>query len=176
MKYFYSLSRVTRICIIATVILLAYGYLCRAASIYFFWESEPIGWILFWITALMLLRQRIKTQKSKQTKAIPEKIGFGLVILILLVKSVFIIVLPQTAIYKSAVTFINKDARIKQEVGTINNIVLIPAGSVNVSDSANVTTGQADLNFIIKGTQKYIELNLEMYKEGNTDWNIEIAN
>lgn len=124
----------------------------------------------------MILRERIKTQKSEQEKAIPEKIGVGVIILILLIKSIFLIVLPQTEIYKSAVAFMKKDPRIQQEVGTINGVFVIPSGNVAVSESAGNTTGQADLHFIIKGAEKYTELNLQMYKEAASDWIIEIAN
>jgi hypothetical protein len=36
------------------------------------------------------------------------------------------------------------------------------------------STGQADLHFIVKGSEKYLDLNLLMNKETEAEWQIEI--
>lgn len=55
-----------------------YGYLCRLIGLYFFWESKTLGWVLFWLTVVFILRDRINGKELQNKKTIVEKIGIGL--------------------------------------------------------------------------------------------------
>ncbi len=176
MKYINSFSRLTKNLLLTTIIFLLYGYLCRFTGLYFFWESKTIGWILFWICIIFLLKDRIKTQKNQKKKAIPEKIGIGLSAFVIVIKAVLFIAIPHTAAFESAANFIKTNQEIKTKAGTVNSIFIVPFGGMSLTTGSQGSAGEADLHFIIKGSEKYIDLNLLMNKDFDTNWQIEIPN
>ena len=82
--------------------------------------------------------------------------------------------IQQTSLYDSALNFINTNQAIRNEVGTVNSIFFVPLGGMSLTTSSEGSSGQADLHFVVKGSKKYIDLNLLMYKDFNTNWEIEI--
>ena len=174
MNYLNSFSGITRTFIIATVAFLLYGYLCRLAGLYFFWESKTIGWTLFWITVIFILRERIKSKKPQKKSAIPEKIGIGISAFVVLLKGVLFFAIQQTSAYDKALIFINESKTVQNEVGIVKSVFLVPFGGMSMSSGSQGTEGQADLNFVVKGSKKYIDLNLLMEKELEGDWKIGI--
>jgi hypothetical protein len=175
LKYLNSFSGTTRILIVVTVCFLLYGYLCRLLGLYFFWESKTIGWTLFWIMLIAILRDRIKSKKLEHRKTLPEKIGIGFSVFVIVIKGVLFFTTPQTTAYGSAINFIKTSKDIQKQVANVNSVFLVPLGSMSVSTNSQGTTGQADLNFIIKGSKKYLDINLLMYKDLNTDWQAELV-
>jgi len=174
LNFLNSLSSFARTFIIVTVAFLLYGYLCRPLGIYFFWESKTIGWTLFWITIALVLRNRIKSKKLQKKSAIPEKIGIGLSVFVVLLKGILFFAIQQTSAYDKALIFINEDKGIQNEVGAVKGVFFVPFGGMSMSSGPQGTTGQADLNFVVKGSKKYIDLNLLMAKELEGDWRIGI--
>lgn len=174
MKHFNSLSDISRKTIIAVVTFILYGYLCRLVRLYFFWESKTIGWTLFWIAAIFILHDRIKEKKLQNKKALIEKIGIGFSVFVILIKGVLFFATQQTAAFGSATDFIKTNPEIKAKVGTVTSIFLVPLGAVSMTTSSQGSAGQADLNFIVKGSEKYIDLNLLLNKDFEKDWQIEI--
>jgi len=170
-----SFSGITRKLIIATVAFLLYGYSCRLLGLYLFWESKSVGWTLFWVTVIFILRDRIKDKKIQNKKILFEKIGIGFSIFIIIIKGALFFATQQTSAYDSAVNFIKSNPEIQSNVGTVNSVFLVPLGSVSMTTNSQGMAGQADLQFIVKGSKKYMDLNLLMYKDFNTDWQIEVA-
>jgi hypothetical protein len=175
LKYFNSLSDITKKIIVATIAFLLYGYLCRLFGLYFFWESKTIGWTLFWIAATFILRDRIKQKKFQNKKTLIEKIGIGFSVFIILIKGVLFFATQQTTAFESATNFIKTSPEIKTRVGTVKSIFLVPLGGMSMTTSSQGSAGQADLNFIVKGSEKYIDLNLLLNKDFETNWKIEIS-
>ena len=80
--------------------------------------------------------------------------------------------MPQKAIYRSARQFIFSNKDISDQVGGVTGLFLIPIGSVSVSWDASGESGEADLNFIVKGKKIFREYNLQMIKEPGYDWKV----
>jgi hypothetical protein len=175
LKKFNSLSDITKKVIIMTVAFLLCGYLCRLIGLYFFWESKTIGWTLFWIAIIFILRDRIKEKKLQNKKTLIEKIGIGFSVFVILIKGVLFFATQQTAAFESATNFIKTNPEIKAKVGTVKSIFLVPFGGMSMTTSSQGSAGQADLNFIVKGSEKYIDLNLLLNKDFETGWQIEIS-
>ncbi|MGG9964670.1 hypothetical protein [Ferruginibacter sp. SUN106] len=175
MKHFNSLSGITRKLILATLAFLFYGYLCRLAGLYFFWESKTIGWVLFWFAIIFILRDRIREKRLQKKKVLIEKIGIGLSVFIIITKSILFFAIQQTTAFDKAVNFIKTNPAIKSKTGTVNGVFLVPFGGISMMTNAEGTAGQADLHFIVKGSEKYIDLNLLLNKDFSTDWQIEVA-
>ena len=172
MDKFYSLTKTNQKLVIATIAILLYGYLCRLFNLYFLWESKAIGWTLLFITLIFLLRQRINWKKTINRKTISEKIGIGVLVFILLIQTALFFVMPQTNAYKSAKFFIKSDKTISNEVGEVTGITLMPYGGMSVSSNSQGEQGQADFNFIVKGTKKYKDYNLQVAKDFDTEWRV----
>lgn len=174
LKPFTALSILTRILIIGALIFLSYGYLCRLLGIYFFWESKTIGWTLFWIAMVFILLDKIKLKKLQDGKTVPEKIGVGLSVFVIIVKGILFFVTQQTTAFEDAVSFIKSNSEIQEKVGTVNSVFLVPIGGMSMTTGKQGTAGNADLHFTVKGSQKFLDLNLLMSKDFETDWVIEI--
>lgn len=155
-----------------TIIFLVYGYLCRIINLYFFWESRTLGWILLFISIISILRQRIKEKKLQNKKILSEKIFTGISVFVLLLQITAILVLPQTKVYKAAKDFLFTNKEIISKVGQVEGIFLMPKGGISVSSSSEGESGQGELNFIVKGTEKYIDISLWFEKEINTNWTV----
>jgi hypothetical protein len=172
MKYLRSFSVITKTIILLTVLFLFYGYLCRLAGIYFFWESKTIGWLLFWLMAISILYDRLKIENKGK---VPKKIGIGISIFIFLITSLILVIIPQTSAYDNAVSFIKTNSNIEKSIGKVKSVVLVPPASISVTTNNKGTAGQANLHFIVKGAEKYMDLNVLMGKDFDTDWQIEIV-
>ncbi len=170
------MSKTNQMLVIATIVFLTYGYLCRLSSINFFWESKAIGWILFLITLISLLRHRISWKKTIDQKTIFEKIGIGVLVFILFIQATLFFVLPQTNACKVAKEFIKTDPSITDEVGEVKEITLLPYGGISMASNSQGEQGQADLNFIIKGTKKFKDCNVQVLKDYNTEWTVLMPN
>ncbi len=153
-----------------TIVFLFYGYLCRTVGLYFFWESKTIGWTLLLITIVSILIQRIKAKKAANKKTLSEKIFIGIILFILLIQSIIFFIIPHTDAYKAAKEFLITDKNISNQAGSVYDIFLVPVGGVSMSSSSAGQTGQADLNFIIKGKNKFKDINLQLTKELDTNW------
>lgn len=169
---FNKLNKLNKKIILLTIILLTYGYLSRIVNLYFFWESKTFGWILLFISIILILRQRIKKNKLQNKKVLSEQIFTGISIFILFVQTIIFVVTPQTNAYKSAKEFLFSDKEVLTKVGQVKSIFLKPTGGFSISSNSEGETGQANLNFIVKGTKKYIDINLQIEKEINTNWTI----
>lgn len=104
-----------------------------------------------------------------------EKIGIGFSIFVVIIKSILFFATQQTSAYDSALTFIKKNPEVQNKVGIVNGIFLVPFGGMSMTTNSQGTAGQADLNFIVKGSKRYIDLNLLMNKDFDTDWQVEIS-
>ncbi|MBK8416627.1 MAG: hypothetical protein IPL22_20225 [Bacteroidetes bacterium] len=172
LEKFQSLTKVSQRLIIVTSVLLLYGYLCRLLGLYFFWESKYIGWTLVAITVIFLLRERISFKKTQGKKTTSEKVGIGLMIFVFVIQSVLLVVTPKLDSYKIARQYLQIDKSVSKEVGEVTSIMLIPMGGFSSQTSSTGTTGQADLNFIGKGKEKFKDYNIQVVKPANSDWTI----
>ena len=172
MDKFNQLPHTIKTLIILTVVILAYSYLCRLFEIYFFWESMILGWTLLIVSIIGLLQLRIQTKKAQDKKTTSEKIFTGILLFVITFTFGWFILVPQMDSYKVAKEYLLTDKYISNEIGEVSSIVLLPAGSISTSSRSAGTTGQAELNFIVKGKLKFKDINVQLYKKVNSDWTI----
>lgn len=171
-NFFNTLSKLSQGLIIVTASFLIYGYLSRILGLYFFWESKNIGWAILFFAIISISIDKIKSNRIEKRNPVLQKISIGFCAFILFIQGIGYIVLSKADSNKAAEKFIFKDKSIKEKVGTIKSIVLIPVGSISVSSNSQGSGGQAEYNFIIKGEKEFMDLNLIMFKSWNTDWEI----
>lgn len=174
MDVFNQLSKFMKAILVAALLFTIYGYICRFAGIYFFWESKSIGWVLLFIALIGLLLQRIKMKKMINKESTGEKIAIGFIIFLLLVKTSLLVITPFTDAYAAAQKHLLNDSALQAEVGTIQGFSIIPSGKFNKSSHNGRDTGSAAITLILKGEKKFKEVTVFVTKqEDQNEWVVE---
>lgn len=167
-----NIDRPTKAILGASLLLIVYGYLCRAVDLYFFWESLTIGWELCLIGLIYFFKELIKSKKRKQKRYIWEGIGVCVLLFVLVVQSIFYIVIPNTDAYAAAKKFVLNNDSLKSEIGNITSFGAIPAGNISVSSNSQGESGEAQINLLVKGEKKFKDLKLYMNKQIGSNWKV----
>jgi hypothetical protein len=173
MNFFASLNKFTKLTLVTGVCLVIYGYVCRL-GIYFFWESKYIGWNLLLISVIGFLSGRVKKNKAQKKNSIGEKIGVGFIIFLFVIETIMFIMILNTSVYPSIKKFIYNNSQLKSEIGNIKGISIVPFGGIGGSSGEAGETGEGEIHLIVKGDKKYKDLTMHVFKEIQTDWQIEI--
>jgi len=166
------MNQPTKLLLTIGLVLLVYGYLCRALSLNFFWDSKTIGGVLLFIALLLYwidLRKKRK-QQSKKTGWVTFGIcalGLGFVIF-----PVIVIVFNSSDAYRAAKSYLKSNPRIKEEVGDVESFGLIPSGSMQTVNSNGVETGDAIFEMTINGSKKNRDLVIKLRKEPESPWTV----
>jgi hypothetical protein len=174
MNFFNRLNRFTRVTLTTALVLIIYGYLCRLAGFFFFWESKSIGWVLLIISIIGFLSGRIKYKKLEGKKTVLEKIVIGFMIFFLVVQAVLVIIISNTNAFSAVKDYVYNNAQLKSEIGTVKGISIIPYGGIGVSSGRAGESGEGEINVTVKGDKKYKDLSLHVIKELQTEWQVEI--
>ena len=169
-----QISRSTKYSIILTFIFLFIGYFVRVTSIYFFWEAKSIGWFIFFVALILLLLDNIRSRRIAAKKTWPPKIFIGLSALILVVKLIFLFVVPNMASYDQAVAAIRQNAGISSEVGRVKSVVLQLQGSVSSQSNGAQSNESGEFFFTVKGDRKFMDVEVYVNKSNDADWQVEI--
>lgn len=164
-----KLSNLNRMFLILSLTLLAYGYFCRIGSD-FFWESKTIGWTVLLITIISIAIEKIRMKKVNSNNTILEKIIIGVITFVLLMQCIMYLVLLNSESYPIAKKYLFNDKTITHQIGNIESIVLTPVGGMAMSSSAEGSEGETEFNFIVKGKEGFLDVNLLLYKELKKDW------
>ena len=163
----------TKMVLIAAVLLICYGYLCRSLHLYFFWESLPIGWELLLLGGILVLLQVIKIRKKEGSKAMPLKIGLGLLCFIGLVQLIVSGFILNSDSLVAAKQHLRDDKSVQLKVGTPQSFVLLPAGGISQSTSSEGTVGSAEIHLIVKGTMGITDAVLLVERQlGDKEWKV----
>jgi hypothetical protein len=162
----------TKVSLIAAILVTFYGYLCRIIGIYFFWESISVGWTLILISLILLLYDRIRIKKLQNKKKLIEKIGIGIILFVLIIRFVFLIVIPKTDAFNAAKQFISASEQIAREIGSIKGFGVIPSGNISVSTSEEGEIGNAEINLTVKGARKYKDFTVYLEKNPLSEWQV----
>lgn len=169
----FRISKITKGLLVAGSVLLIYGYLCRFLDLYFFWESKYLGWSVLLIGAsASAVIDWIKHSKLIGKKTVGQKVMFGVLTFAFLIQVILLIVLPNTNAYEASKTFLRQNRYIETHLGDIEGISIIPIGSISVSQSGDVETGEAVLHLIVKGSKQYRDITLYLLKMADTEWQV----
>ena len=172
MNIWTPLKKPSKISLIIGIILIAYGYLCRLTGIYFFWESLSWGWLILFAGLLFLLIDILKLRSSAAKSTIIPKICIGIVSLILIVKIIFLFVIPKTDAFGAARNYVLNEQGIHNEVGSITGISIHQIGSISSSTDANGEIGEAELTITVKGKSRFKDYTVSLIKEQKTPWQV----
>lgn len=150
-----------------------YGYLCRIADFYFFWESKIIGWEVFLIGIALLLYQRI-ISKEVNKKTTIEKIGLGVVVFIFIIQTILTVVIINSDAYTTAKKYLTTNASLNKEIGKVVALSIIPTGSIQQTTDSEGEQGDAAISLIVKGEKKFKDVVIYVTKQPNSsDWKVE---
>lgn len=157
----------------AGVALVIYGFVCRWAELYFFWESRFIGWVLILMAVIGLLYNRIRRKARAGQKSLPEKIGLGIVAFVVLTHGILALVLPFTDAYAAAKSHVRESADLISELGELSGFGLLPYGAVQKTTEGAEEYGSATIQLIVKGEKRYKDITVVLVKHPvDTDWQL----
>lgn len=168
-----KISKVTLVILVLSLLLIIYGSICRAAHIYFFWESRSIGGILLLIGSITCLLDIIKAGRIARKNTIGYKIGIGAIAFILFVQLLLAGILPFSDAYAKAREYLMGSKEAKEMVGNVKGISLLLSGGIEKSEDASGESGSATINLIVKG-DAYRDVTVYMYLyPDSASWNVE---
>ena len=149
-----------------------YGYLARELNIYLFWESKSIGYGLLLIAIAKFLINDINARGKKKMHRIIFYLVLGIICLLIFAKILMALIIPNSEAFNSMTKILKNDNELKAEVGKKISFSYLPSGSLESQTNEFGTTGNANLNIIIKGNNKYLEKNVILKKESKEEWKI----
>lgn len=172
MKVINELTTFTKATLGLGVLLLTYGLLSRLIPINFFWEATSVGWGFIYLGLIGLLFNGIKLRKEKKKKTILNKLVIGFISFIFLLQITLCLVLPNTDAYKTANEYVLNNEEIISEIGNITGFGFIPTGEITVKVDSKGKTGNANINFIIKGEKAYKSVTVYVTKAAQSKWEV----
>ena len=173
MTTFKQLNNLTKTALVAGLVLMIYGYLCRLTDLYFFWESKSIGWVLLFAGVIGFLLTRIKTKRAVKKNTLLEKIGIGIIAFSLLVTGGLVVIMPFTDAYAATKKYLTNNQALKSEVGNIKNFSLLLTGGIQKTSDSSGEYGNATINLIVKGDKKFKDVALYVVKTADSpEWQV----
>lgn len=151
---------------------LIYGLLSHAIPIYFFWESQSIGWMLILIGMIGFLSHGVKKRRSNNQSIIGLNIGIGVICFVLFIQTLLLIIMPNTDAFRVSKDYLMNDEALKSEVGEIQGFGLVLTGSISEQSDTKGETGDAMLNIVVKGDKKFKKVTVYSSKTYDKGWEI----
>lgn len=168
-----SLNKYFKVLFLSSISLIVFGYIVRIFNVSFFWESKQIGYLSLIILIVVFLRIDINKRKDLKIKNTFSNIAFWFLLLVLFLQHLTLIIYPNSDAYKQAISFINTNKKIENELGKVVGYSILPEGSFQKSIDENGSSGIAQFSFIIKGEKKYKEVEFVIEKQYNkTNWEV----
>ena len=164
------LTKTTKSIFFLSFTLLVYGYVCRIFNLYFFWESKTLCWVSFFIALICFLSNRIRFKKLQQRRTVSERIGIAILVFILFVQSMLFIIIPKSEAFYTARQYLLKSKEMEKEVGELNSLFSMPAGTISTTSTAQGYAGETELNLTLKGSKKYKDITIRLTKEVTSNW------
>lgn len=169
-----QLRKFTKTLLAIGLVLVIYGFLSRMGGLYFFWESQSVGWAIILLGLIGLLNDRIKLNKEKKKKSILEKIGIGVLVFILLVQTIFVVSIPFSDAFSVAKEYLKNSEPLTQEIGSVVGFGLIPTGGIQTTTDSQGTHGSASIRLIVKGEKKFKDVTVYVVKYADqAKWTVE---
>ncbi len=164
------MKQLSRFFLVAGIIFTVYGFVCRIVPVYFFWSSKVLGIIFLLIALWCFLLEQHKKRKQEGRKTIWLKIGLGFIGFGLIIIPIAELMIKTSGAYQAATFYLKNDPSIKEMVGDVKGFGFMTTGSVTSTTVNGVSSGQAELEIIVKGTKKFKDLTVSLEKNPNTGW------
>ncbi len=163
-----NLSSYIKVLFGISITLILLGYSVRLFNIFFFWESESVGYIILGISLVLLLNEDIKSRKASQLKTSWHYVGFWGILFILVTHVALTLIFLNSDAYNASKSYFQNDSDIIEALGEIEGYSIFPNGQIQTFND----NGIANINMIIKGRKKYKEVTVHLEKNTGHDWKI----
>ncbi len=168
-----SLNKYFKVLFLLSISLIVFGYMVRIFNVSFFWESKQFGYLSLIILIVVFLRMDINKRKDLKIKNTFSHLVFWFLLIVVFLKHITLIIYPSSDAYKEVVNFINTNKKIENEFGKVMGFTILPEGSFQKSIDENGSSGIAVFTFIVKGENKYKEVEFIIEKQYNkTNWEV----
>ncbi|MBX7227322.1 MAG: hypothetical protein K1X55_14905 [Chitinophagales bacterium] len=123
-----------------------------------------MGWFFLFISIIYFLLKRIKQKNNGKT--ISEKIAICLISAYLLIAITILFLFSTSDAFRFSKNYITTNKDLVEQIGKINTIIALPRGSYFS------TNNQVEVNLcvIAKGSKKFKDLNVQLFKNDTSDW------
>ena len=169
----YNKMKLTKPLFIIGTVLLVYGFICRLADIYFFWDSKTIGFYILLLALLGYLFSLYRKRKLQLKKTIWVKIAIGFLSLLLVMVPIVLGVMMNSDAYKAAKSQIRINPSIQQKIGKVKGFGILTTGQINTKTiNGTLISGEALFSFTIKGEKKFVDATVTLTKDADNNWRI----
>jgi hypothetical protein len=167
----------TKILLVAGLVLMGWGYVCRLVPVYWFWEARWLGWELVIFGVIGTLSKLIRQKRVSQVVHIGEVVGRVLLVLFIVLQVIVGVSIPRSDAYVLARNKVMNDSALARQVGVIQYCLFVPQGSVNLTTGHGGSFGGATFIFLIKGSRQYVDVDVTLVKRpGGGTWVIDGVN
>lgn len=165
---FKRLRRFSAGAFVLSVILIAYGLMCRLTGLYFFWESLTIGVLILPVAFIARIFEKFQRKAALDQSRTGEKIGMGFFLFILLIQVSELVTVPFMDAYKEAKIFLISDESLVKEVGPISQYSILPIGGVHIGDVQSCV----HIYLTIKGAKRYKDHSVFVVRDEDGPWRV----
>jgi len=151
--------------------LITLGFAVRFFDLNFFWESKYFGYGLLLLAMALFLWLDIKSRKEKGIARVWSIIGFVLICLYLFQETVETALELQSPEYESAKSGLLTYPGLNEKIGSIDGFGLVP-GTYHSAPEINGTDEFANMDVIIKGSERYVERTVYLEKDSTANWEV----
>ena len=167
------MSNATKIAFTIGIILLVYGYLCRILKIYFFWDSKSFGWIFLIIGLMFYLFDLNRTRRQKGKRIFWVRMGIGFIMFFFALAGAIIFEFKYNSDpYQVAIDYLKSDSVIKNEIGDVTGLGLIPMGAQTITTINGKEYGKAVYYITVSGNKKKKDVEIKLEKTPETVWTV----
>jgi hypothetical protein len=170
------MSDLTRKIGILAGIFILYGYLCRWFNIYFFWESKALGWLIFLVFLIFYFVDLRRGRKGMRKNTTLVKILMGITIFILFAQILVEFIMLNTSVLEVGKKYLVENKGLQADMGRIISVTPMPYGSVQISSSDKGSSGSADIWVLVKGENKFLDVELILQKDYSSPWQVVAKN
>ena len=120
--FYRTLNKITKSLFFISIALIVYGFISQHAPIYFFWESERIGWTVLIVAVILASIQGIGYVKQKGKKPYGPYIVMGFFAFSLLINGILRLIIPHTEVYSAGYDYLNIESKELGQIISIRNL------------------------------------------------------
>jgi hypothetical protein len=149
-----------------------YSLIAKSIPIYFFWESSFVCWTFLFL-ALSSLAFNISKLTPNNGLSNILKISILVFIVPILFTYISVFGMRSSKPFTELQRYVTENENIKNDIGKINELSLLPSGSYESTNNSIGNFGKANLNVILKGENKYQKISAYITKEiDSSSWDV----
>jgi hypothetical protein len=156
------------------LILILYAFFARRTPIYFFWESESVGWILAFLGVIFLFISQGPREGASKMVKIGRKFAVIFFSMLILGELFFPIYLPTTESGKVAIEHIKQSEIQQAKLGESIKVSFLGGASFASSKDKQSSEKAATFTVLAKGSERYAQYECSVHQTSDGKWTVKL--